>query len=177
MTQLREEELAVILERGRGQADEQLTALLDEAQSTVPLWYEAVYGPWSDAIADLSRPMAELFIDLACDILWVYSSWRGPLPPEEADATLDFLHELDLDLKVIAGRTRMHPAFEERFRQRLEARVLAREYPAPLLSYLEVEVRRFASFDRKRAVAIPLTANLLFVLVVWLHETYHSAES
>ena len=129
---LQENELAALLESGRRQTDEQLTSLLDEAQSTVALWYDAVYGPWSDAIAELSRPMAELFLDLACDILWVYSAWRGSLPREETEATLDFLHQLDLDLKAISGLTPMHPAFQERFRRRLEARALAKgSTPSP----------------------------------------------
>jgi hypothetical protein len=58
---------------------------------------------------------------------WVYSAWRGPLLREETEATLDFLYQLDLDLKAIFRMTQMHPAFEERFRRRLEARTLARE--------------------------------------------------
>lgn len=170
---LQKTELLAILESGRRQTDEQLTRLLDEAQRNAPLWYEAVYGPWSDTIAELSRPMAELFLDLACDILWVYSAVLGELPREEEQHTLDFLHELDLDLKAISGTSPMHPAFEERFRRRLEARALARDYPAPLLSYLEEEVQRFASFDRSRVAAVRVTGNLLSVLVAWLHEIYY----
>lgn len=100
---------------------------------------------------------------------------RGLLPREEKWPTLDFLHELDLDLKAVSGATPMHPVFEARFRLRLEARVLSRAYPAPLLSYLEEEVQRFASVDGSRVAAVRVTVNLLFVLVAWLHEIYHLA--
>lgn len=170
---LLEGELAAILESGRRQSDEQLTRILDDAQNTLPLWYEAVYGPLSDAIAEVDRDMSELFLDLAFDILWVYLAWRGPFPREDEEATGDFLGELDFDLKAISGSTAMHPTFRDHLQRRFEARVLDRRYPVPLLSHLEVAVERYASFAEDRGGAVSLTVNLLFVLVAWLDEIYH----
>lgn len=170
-----ETELTALLERGRQQPDRVLTRPLDEAERSLPLWYEAVYGPWSDAIADLNGSMAELFLDLAYDILWVYTTWRDPLPVEDEAASVDLLHELDVDLKAFSDSMHMHPAFADRLRRRFEARALSRQYPVPLLAYLDDEVKRYASFQYDRARAMSLTSSLLALLVAWIHEIYHLA--
>jgi hypothetical protein len=39
-----QDEFAHLLQRGHGQTDRQLTALLDEAQKALPLWYGSGYG-------------------------------------------------------------------------------------------------------------------------------------
>ncbi len=167
-----EEELATILLMGRGQTEAALTAILDDAQVRMPLWYDAVYGAWSDGIAEVSPPMAELFLDLACDVLSVYSAWRGPFPSEDEKASMDFLSQLDLDMKAVSGLTPMHPAFRDHLQGRFEARAATRQYPVPLVEYLEVQVEDYASYGKDRIAALPLTTNLLFILVVWLEEVY-----
>lgn len=85
---------------------------------------------------------------------------------------LDSLSLLDSELKSLFEDIPMH----EKLRLRLQGRSVKRSLDAgvqmELLEILDKEVKKYASFKKERHAAIPLTNNLLFVIVRLMDDLY-----
>ena len=72
MRSLSREDIDLILEQGKLLSDREITIILDEFQKEHPEIYELIYGEPSDDIAENNREMANLFLELCFDVIWVY---------------------------------------------------------------------------------------------------------
>ncbi|WP_299157828.1 hypothetical protein [Accumulibacter sp.] len=61
-----------------------IIAMLDEFETEHPGVYRVIYGEPSDAIASINNDMANLYLDLSCDVVWVFYHAFGK-PPEMRD--------------------------------------------------------------------------------------------
>ena len=77
-------EVEDIVSRGTRLPDSKLGAILDELEKDHPGVYRVIYGEPSDAIAIVNKDMADLYLNLSFDVVWVFKDQFGK-PPEVHD--------------------------------------------------------------------------------------------
>jgi hypothetical protein len=70
MKTLEQMELRDIISQGRLTPEDGIIAMLDEFEAEHPGVYRVIYGEPSDAIASINKDMANLYLDLSCDVVW-----------------------------------------------------------------------------------------------------------
>jgi hypothetical protein len=171
---LNKNEVEAIIAKGKVAPDSKLDAILDELEAKHPGVYRVIYGEPSDAIAILNKDMANLYFDLSFDVVWVFREKFGK-PPEVNDEeqwALTKLSLIDAELKSITKEVPMSDKFRKNLQERFVKNSFESKIQLGLLQYLDTEVRKYASFDKKRAGATHLTINLLFVLVRLMGDLY-----
>lgn len=168
-------EVEDILSRLEKTPEYKITAILDELENEHPGVYRVIYGEPSDAIASINNDMANLYLDLSFDVVWVFREAFGK-PPEvinEERWVLSELSLLDAELKSLAiVEAPMSDNFGRNLQECFVKKSFASEMQLELLQYLGNEVTKYVSFDIKRAPARQLTTNLLFVFVRLLGDLY-----
>lgn len=166
-------EVEQIISRTQQSSEQEITAILDEFEQEHLGIYQVIYGEPSDAIAMINRDMANLYLDLSFDVVWVFREAFGK-PPAIKNEQLwvsKMLSLIDEELKSIADIP-----MDDKFRKKLQNRFAKSSFESHiqlnLLQYLEQEVVKYASFQNVRIPAITLTNNLLFVLVRLMGELY-----
>jgi DNA-binding LacI/PurR family transcriptional regulator len=66
---LNQKEVEGIVSRGRKAPEHEITAILDELEIKHPDVYRVIYDEPSDAIATINKDMANLYLDLSCDVV------------------------------------------------------------------------------------------------------------
>ena len=168
-----------IIAKGRKASEQEITAMLDELEEKHPNVYRMIYGEPSDDIALISKEMAELYLDLSCDVIWFFSYAFGKLPKvvNEEEWVTKHLSLIDAELKSLTHEIPMNSKFRRNLQERFVRRSLESKIQLELIQHLENEVIKYASFKRSRNRGILLTNNLLFVLVRLLGDLYLSVES
>jgi hypothetical protein len=169
-------ELNGLLAQGRTAPERAITEMLDEFETRHRTAYRVIYGEPSDAIASINTEMANLYLDLACDVVWVFYRAFGR-PPEihnEEGWVLEKLSLIDAELKSLTAEVPMNKRFRDKLQGRFAKRARNTHVQLELLKYLEEEVARYSSFKKQRAQAVHLTNNLLFVLVRLMGDLYHA---
>ena len=171
---LNQGEVEDIISRGNTVPEYELTAILDELEEEHPGVYRVIYGEPSDAIATVNRDMANLYLDLAFDIVWVFKEAFGKLPAvkNEEKWVMRKLSLIDAELKSLTKEVPMNHKFRKNLQERFIKSSFKSKIQLALLQYLDNEVTKYASFDKKRATASRLTNNLLFVLVRLMGDLY-----
>ena len=171
-------EVEDIIFQGRSAPDHVIMAMLDEIEAEHPGIYRVIYGEPSDAIAGINKEMANLYLDLSCDVVWLFVKAFGE-PPEiknEEQWVLEHLSLIDAELKSLTNEIPM----DSKFRNNLQSRFVKRSFEAQvqleLMQYLEAEVSKYVSFKKKRSAAAHVTNNLLFVLVRLMGDLYNIEE-
>ena len=143
------------------------TVILDRFERDQPQLYQAIFGPFSDGIAELNLDMSHLFLDLCFDIILIYNKAFGN-PPNNAKGE-DWFHKklslLDLELQSISDDIPMSAKFKKRLSDRFVRRSIAAGVQLELFEYLDEQVNKYAAFKSSRKKAINMTNNLLFVVV------------
>jgi hypothetical protein len=173
---LEQMELRGIISQGRLTPEDGIIAMLDEFEAEHPGVYRVIYGEPSDAIASINKDMANLYLDLSCDVVWVFSHVFGK-PPEvrdEEEWILRHLSLIDAELKSLTTEISMNDKFRDRLQRRFVRRSIEANVQLELLKYLEGEVLKYASFKKPRKRAVKITNNLLFVLVRLMGELYNT---
>jgi hypothetical protein len=168
-------EVEDIISRGTRLPDSKLDAILDELEKDHPGVYRVIYGEPSDAIAIVNKDMADLYLNLSFDVVWVFKEQFGK-PPEVHDEerwVLTKLSLIDAELKSITKQVPMNDRIRRNLQERFVKNSFESKIQLGLLRYLENEVMKYVSFDRKRAAASQLTTNLLFVLVRLMGDLYN----
>jgi hypothetical protein len=80
MRNLERIEVEEIVSKGRMASEQEITAMLDELEEKHPGVYRMIYGEPSDSIAFINKEMADLYLDLSCDVIWFFSNTFGKLP-------------------------------------------------------------------------------------------------
>lgn len=176
---LKKGEVEDIISRSRKAPEYEITAVLDELEKEHPGVYRVIYGEPSDAIATINKDMANLYLDLSFDVVWVFKEAFGK-PPEvnnEEQWVLSKLSLLDAELKSLTKEIPMSDNFRKNLQERFVKRSFGSKIQLELLQYLENEVMKYASFDKKRATASQLTTNLFFVLVRLMGDLYNLREA
>ncbi len=163
-----------IVQWGRSLSEEQATRLLDHFEDHQGQLYNAIYGELSDAIAEDSVDMANLFMDLCFDVVLVYHRILGDVPKEPEDARWlgSKMALLDAELQSLSPESTMDSKLTSTLNERFVERCKEAGTPMALLDYLDEQVSHYASFDPARAPAIALTNNLLFVVVRLMDSLY-----
>jgi len=171
---LQQKEVEDIVSRGRKAPEHEITAMLDELEKKHPGVYRVVYGEPSDAIAAINKDMANLYLDLSCDLVWVFREAFGEIPElnNEEQWVLKKLSLIDAELKSLTNEIPMDDKFRKNLQNRFVKTSFESKIQLELLRYLENEVMKYASFNQKRAAASHFINNLLFVLVRLMGELY-----
>ena len=174
MKNLSEAELASIIQQGNELSENKVTAILDHFKKNQPEIYQAIYGIFSDAIAEVNLEMAHLFIDLCFDIIWMYRMAFGN-PPVNAPG-MDWLNNklslLDVEMKSINEEESMNGKFRKHLQNRFVNRSIEAGIQLELLKYLEEKLQNYASFQEDRQKVTLLTSNLIFVIVRLMSDLY-----
>ena len=174
MRYLGKDEVQKSIWRSKNAPDYKITAILDELQNEHPGVYRFLYGEPSQAIASMNKDMANLYLDLSFDVVWVFREAFGKPPPVENDekwVTIK-LALLDAELKSLTKEIPMDDNFRKNLQKRFVERSVATKVQMELLRYVEDKVITYASFDHKRIPAIQFTTNLLFILVRLMGDLY-----
>ena len=133
-----------------------------------------MYGEPSDAIATMNKDMANLYLDLAFDVVWVYREAFGKIPDitNEEQWVYKKLSLMDAELKSLTNEIPMDGKFRKNLQERFVKTILESKIQLELLQYLENEIVKYASFNKKRFGAIRVTDRLLFILVRLIGELY-----
>ncbi|WP_289023750.1 hypothetical protein [Desulfobacter postgatei] len=178
MRYLEKIEVEEIVAKGRASSEQEITEMLDALEEKHPYIYQFIFGEPSDGIAMINMDMANLYLDLSCDVIWVFNTVFGRLPElkNEEDCVLGHLSKIDAELKSITEEIRMDQKFRTKLQKRFVKQSLESKIQLNLLQYLESEVVKYASFKSARKKAISITNNLLFVLVRLLGDLYYSVQ-
>jgi hypothetical protein len=171
---LKQKEVEGIISRGKKAPEHEITAILDELEKEHPGVYRVIYGEPSDAIATANKDMANLYLDLSFNVVWVFKEAFGK-PPEvtnEEQWVFRKLSLIDAEFKSLTKEIPMNDKFRRNLQERFIKTSFGSKIQLELLQYLENEVTKYASFDKKRATASHLTNNLLFVLVRLMGDLY-----
>ena len=171
---LKQKEVEDVISRGKKAPEHEITAILDELEREHPGVYRVIYGEPSDAIATVNKDMANLYLDLSFDVVWVFKEAFGKLPEVTNEEQWIFrkLSLIDAELKSLTKEIPMHDKFRSNLQERFIKTSFGSKIQLELLQYLENEVSKYASFNKKRTTAIHLTNNLLFVLVRLMGDLY-----
>ena len=174
MKTLSENQVEAIIALAKVLPDNKLTAILNELQNEQPFVYQLIYGEPSDAIALLNRDMANLYLDLSFDVVWVFRKGFGkpPIIKDSEEWVIKKIALLDAELKSLTNEIPMNEKFRSNLQKRFIKRSLDSSVQLGLLQYLENQVKRYAFFNHKREKAIQFTTNLLFVLVRLFGDLY-----
>ncbi len=172
---LKKSEVEDIISRSKKVPEYKITAILDELEKKHPEIYRIIYGEPSDAVATINKDMANLYLDLSFDVVWVFREAFGKLPKvnNKEQCVLSKASLLDAELKSLTKEIPMDDNFRGNLQERFVKRSFESKIQMELLQYLEDEVMKYASFDKKRAAAVKLTTNLLFVLVRVMGDLYN----
>lgn len=176
---LKRREVEEIISKGRMASEYEITAMLDELEKKHPGVYRVIYGEPSDGIALINKEMADLYLDLSCDVIWFFSSAFGKLPVinNEEEWVLKHLSLIDAELKSLTNEVPMSSKFRKNLQERFVKRSFESKIQLELMQHLENEVVKYASFKKARKKAVLLTNNLLFVLVRLIGDLYLSVET
>ena len=58
--------------KGRMLSSQEVTEILDEFQRNQPDLYAVIYGELSDGLTKENTDMANLYLDLCFDVIWIY---------------------------------------------------------------------------------------------------------
>jgi hypothetical protein len=99
---LSQKEVEAIVTRGRKAPENEITAILDELEIKHPQVYRLIYGEPSDALATVNKDMANLYLDLSCDVVMVFRETFGKIPEinNEEHWVLKKLSLIDAELKA-----------------------------------------------------------------------------
>ena len=176
MRPLSKKEITKIIQEGKMMSEKDGTAILDRFERDQPQLYQAIFGLFSDGIAELNLDMAHLFLDLCFDIILIYNKAFGN-PPNNAKGEDWFnkkLSLLDLELQSISDDIPMSAKFKKRLSDRFVRRSIAAGVQLELFEYLDEQVNKYAAFKSSRKKAIDMTKNLLFVVIRLMDDIYNS---
>ena len=169
-------EVEGLVAKGKDAPEQKITAILNDLEREHPAVYRLIYGEPSDAIAAINKDMANLYLDLAFDVVWVFLEAFGK-PPKIANEegwVSQRLAMIDAELKSLAPEVKMDHKLRTKLRERFANNSFASGIQLVLLQHLQGEVAKYASFKRRRAAAAQLTNNLLFVLVRLIGDLYNT---
>lgn len=175
---LSKNEINQILLKGKGLSESEVTSILDEFETVQPEIYQAIFGVLSDGIVEVNQDMADLFLDLCFDIIWIYRKAFGKPPTikKGEEWITNSLSLLDAELKSLSEYVPMHDSIRTNLQGRFVKRSIESGVQMGLLEHLDIEVEKYASFKKERKSAIQLTNNLLFVIVRLMDELYTKAK-
>ena len=152
MRSLERAEVEELVAKGRAASEHEITKMLDELEEKHPGVYRVIYGEPSDGIAMINKDMANLYLDLSCDVIWVFNSAFGRLPEVENEENwvLDRLSQIDAELKSITKEISMNSKFRKNLQERFVKRSIETKIQLDLLQYLKEEVVKYASFKNAR---------------------------
>lgn len=171
---LKENEVKAILVEGKSLSDYEISTVLDELEREQPEIYHVIYGELSDGIAQINKDMANLFLDLSFDVIWVFKKAFGkpPLLTNGEEWVANKISLLDAELKSLVHDRPMNAKIRRNLQERFVKRSFGTAVQIELLKHLENEVISYASFKHQRVFAIYVTTNLLFVLVRLMGDLY-----
>lgn len=178
MRSLYKDEIRRMLAQGKMLPESEVTAILDEFEEDQPDIYQAIFGELSSAIEEDNKDMANLFLDLCFDIIWVYrkSFGKPPVTSKEDDWVPNTLTLLDAELKALLDDTPMHGKFKALLQKRFIRRCAETGIQTELLDILTEEVMKYAMFKKNRRRAISSTYCFLFVILRLMDELYSRNE-
>ena len=163
-----------IISQGRSASEHVITVMLDEIESKHPGVYRVIYGEPSDAIASINEDMANLYLDLSCDVIWFFIKAFGKPPSieNEEEWALNKLSLIDIELKSLTNEISMNEKIRNNLKDRFLKRSVETTVQLDLLLHLENEVTKYSSFKKARSTASQITKNFLFVLVRLMGDLY-----
>jgi hypothetical protein len=169
-------EVENIISQGRLASEQEITAMLDELETKHPVIYRVIYGEPSDAISVINKEMADLYLDLSCDVIWLFIKAFGKLPEidNEEQWVIRDLSLIDAELKALTKEIPMNSTFRYNLQNRFVKRSFEAKIQLNLLQYLENKVEKYASFKKNRSKAVHVTNNLLLVLVRLMGDLYNT---
>ncbi len=174
MRVLSKNEITKIIQKGKTMSEKDAAAILDRFERDQPQFYQAIFGPLSDGIAELNLDMSCLFLDLCFDIILIYNKAFGNAPKNTKgkDWFNKKLSLLDLELQSISNDIPMSAKFKKRLSDRFVKRSIEAGVQLELFQYLDEQVKNYATFKSSRKKAIHITNNLLFVIVRLMDDIY-----
>ena len=176
MKALSKNEVIKLIQEGKQLSEKTGTAILDHFEKKQPQMYKAIFGEFSDEIAKENFDMANLFLDLCFDIIFVYKMAFGDASVNSKDK--DWFDNkvalLDTELKSLNTEEVMNSKFRQRLSDRFVERSLEAGVQFEFLEYLNDQVKNYASFKPSRKKAIHVTNNLIFVIVRLMDDIYRN---
>lgn len=172
---LNKQEIEGFLAQGKLLPDSELTIILDSLERELPGIYRIIYGEPSDFIAEVNKEMANLYLDLSFDVVWVFKCAFGNPPKLKIDTEKWVLGKLSLlgpELNSLAEESSMNSRFKKNLQDRFVKRSLEAALQLNLLKHLEQAVTKYASFNKKRKIAIHITRYWLFIFVRLMCDLY-----
>ena len=174
MEQLPKQKIERILFAGKLLTDLEITVILNEFEKEQPDIYRAIYGEFSDAIAEENVDMSRIFLELCFDVIWIYRKAFGKPPKgsKTKQTVIDSLTLLNPELQALCDDVPMHGKLRRNLQDRFVTRSLAAGVQLELLQVLSDEVDKYASFKKERVCAVQITSSLLFVIVRLMDDLY-----
>jgi hypothetical protein len=124
---LSKNEINQILLQGKGLSEGEVSSILDEFETQQPEIYQAIFAELSDGIAEVNQEMANLFLDLCVDIIWIYRKAFGKPPTikKREEWITNSLSLLDAELKSLSEDMPMHDSIRTNLQGRFVKRSIA----------------------------------------------------
>ena len=176
MKALSRNEVIKLIQEGKQLSEKTGTEILDHFEKNQPQMYKVIFGEFSDEIAKENIDMADLFLDLCFDIIFVYKMAFGyaSVNSKEKGRFEDKIALLDAELKSLNNEEAMNSKFRQRLSDRFVERSIEAGVQFEFLEYLNEQVKNYASFKPSRKKAFHITNNLLFVIVRLMDDVYRN---
>jgi len=167
-------EVDEIIAEGRLATEHDIMALLDDLEKNHPAVYQMIYGEPSQAIYGINQDMANLYLDLSCDVIWLFAKAFGKIPNinDEETWVLNKLSLIDAELKSLTNDIPMDSKIRDNLQERFVSRSFQAKIQLELMNYLDSQVNNYASFNTARDKAVQITNSLLFILVRLMGDLY-----
>jgi hypothetical protein len=152
---------------------------MEEFQKQQPEIYYVIFRDLSDAVAEENSEMADLFLDMCFDIIWLYREAYGKPPriKRRKQRVLESFEALDEELRALSDDTPMDDGTRLKLHCRFAQRTAATGIQKDLLEILNAEVEKYAYFKKERQSAVDMTFCFLFIIVGLMEDIYAEKKS
>ncbi len=165
MHELSDRELLAAIEHSHNIDNETADVLLQKFQIEQAALAEAIFTVFPSLIEQQNQEMAELFLGLCFDIIFIYQYAFGKAPIENEESLIKQAALLDAELQALIPDNEMDGKIRAKLQNRFHERSSADETQMGLIRFMNTEIDAFAAESVSRVSAIKITQAMIFSVV------------
>ena len=175
MYELSDRDLLAAIEHTRSIDNDTADALLHKFQIEQAALAETIFTVFPSLIEQQNQEMAELFLGLCFDIIFVYQYAFGEAPIENEESLIKQAALLDAELQALIPNNEMDGKIRTSLQSRFHERSANEGTQMGLIRFMNVEIDEYAAESIGRVSAIPITQAMLFSVVRLFSNLYSQA--
>jgi len=175
MYELSDHALLSSIKYSRGIDNETADVLLHKFQIEQAALAETIFTVFPSLIEQQNPEMAELFLGLCFDIIFVYQYSFGEAPIENEESLIKQAALLDAELQALIPNNEMDGKIRTNLQSRFHERSANEGTQMGLIRFMNVEIDEYAAESIARVSAVPITQAMIFSVVRLFSNLYSQA--